>query len=83
VVKPPYQQKQHPDVLVRRHLSVSSKWVLSSSEDTFCHIHSAETRHKLHKQHVKVMSQVRLLEFTFHVCDLLAFIFFCGMGSWS
>ena len=61
VVKPPYQQTQHPDVLARRHLSVCSKQVHSSSEDIFCHNHSAETTYKLHKQHVKVMSWVRLL----------------------
>ena len=67
------------------HLSVWVKRVLSRSGDTFCHDHSAETTHKLHKQHVKVMCLVRILWFTFHTCDPSTFnaiiAFFHGTGS--
>jgi len=51
MVKPPSTKRgtQHTDALTIRHLSVCAKRVPSSSGDTFCHDHSAETTHKLHK----------------------------------
>jgi len=52
---------QHPDKLARRYLSMCAKGVRSCSRHAFCHNHSAETMQKLHKQHIKVASWVRLL----------------------
>ena len=47
-----YQETQHKDTRAGRHLLVCAKWVLSCSGDAFCHDCSAETMHKLHKQHI-------------------------------
>jgi len=51
---------QHPDELARRYLSMYAKGVRCSSGDAFCYDRPAETMHKLHKEHVKVASQVKL-----------------------
>jgi len=61
MVAPPSSNDTASGKLVRRYLSMCAKGVLSGTGDAFCHDRSAETTHKLHKQHVKVASRVRLL----------------------